>query len=100
MSTAIESEAHYHHALKRATALRDHVAAIRAVQALASANRYTGCVEAEDLRDLAALDDALADINFTLRDLEAAIADWEAILSYGARDNAAADRAWHRHRLL
>ena len=100
MSTAIESEAHYRHALKRATALRDHVAAIRAVQALASANRFTGCVEPEDLRDLAALDDALADIGFTLRDLEGAIADWEDVLSFGARDNAAANRAWHFRRLL
>lgn len=100
MPDSIDSEARYREALRRAGALRDHRVAVRAVQALASANRSAGTVEPEDLRDLAALDDVVADIGYTLRDIEAAIADWEAVQSYGTRDDPAADRGWHRRRTL
>ena len=100
MSDTIEAEAQYRQALKRITALRDHASAIRGVQALASANRHIGQVEPEDLRDLAPLDDALADIAFTLKALEGDIADWEAFVNYGGPDDAAADRNWYRRRTL
>jgi hypothetical protein len=100
MHGAIETEAQFRQALNRAAALREHLAAIRAVQALASANRHIGYVEAEDTRDLAALDDALADIGYTLRSIEASLADWEACTSYGAPDDSAADRSWHLRRVL
>jgi hypothetical protein len=93
MCDVIESESAFRQALKRAAALREHVAAIRAVQALAAANRHIGTVESADLRDLAVLDDALADIGYALRGLDAAIADWEAFISYGESEDPAADRA-------
>ena len=94
----ITTPAQYRQTLKRAAALRAHRAAIREVQALASANRLVGHAEAEDLRDLAGLDDAFGDIGYTLGGLEAALADWETAENYGGRDNRAADRAWHRRR--
>jgi hypothetical protein len=100
MQDTIDSTPHYRAALCRAAALREHRDALRAVQALASANRAAGTIEPADLRDLAALDDALADIGYTLSGLEAAIADWETRDSYGAPDDPAADRAWHRRRTL
>jgi hypothetical protein len=58
MCDVIESESAFRQALKRAAALREHVAAIRA-----------------------------------LRGLDAAIADWEAFISYGESEDPAADRA-------
>ena len=100
MFEEIATDAHYRQMLKRVVALKDHATAIRDVQALASANRHIGSIEPEDLRDIAALDDALADIGYTLRGLESAIADWEAFESYGSRDDPAAERAWHRRRVL
>jgi hypothetical protein len=100
MPDTIDTDAHYRQALRRAAALHDHCAALRAVQALASANRYLGAIEPEDQRDLAALDDVLADIGYALRCLEGDIADWEARQSGDTRDGCAADRAWHRRRTL
>jgi len=98
MADDIETAAQYAEVLKRSTALRAHCAAIRALQAQASADRFLGHIEATDLRDLAGLDDVLADIGYTLRGLEAALADWETRESYGTPDDPAADRAWHRRR--
>lgn len=100
MSERIETAQQYHHALKRATALRAHCTALRSVQALASANRYSGVIEQEDMRDLCALDDILADIGYTLGALETCLADWETVQCYGAPDDPAADRARYRRRTL
>ena len=100
MSDTIETEAQFRHTLRRAAALRDHCAALRAVQALAIANHYLGTVEPEDLRDLVALDDILGDVSYALRCLEGALTDWETSHSHGAGNDDAADRAWHRRRSL
>ena len=100
MNQAIESDAHYRQALKRIAALKDHVAAIRDIQALVGANRNIGNAEAEDISDIASLDDALSNIGYTLRGLESAVADWEAFAAYGSLDDPAADRAWHHRRVL
>jgi hypothetical protein len=98
MADDIDTPVQYRQTLQRCAALRAQCAAIRSLQAQASADRFLGHIEAADLRDLAGLDDVLADIGYTLRGLEAALADWETAESYGTADDPAADRAWHRRR--
>ena len=100
MIEPIDIPSHLRQALRRANAIRERRAALQAVQTHAIADRASGLLADEDLRDLAALDEALSDLGYTLRSLEAAIADWEDSLDSDRNHGPAADRAWHRRRSL
>lgn len=97
MIEPIDSPSQLRQALRRAVAIR---AALQAIQAHAIADRDAGVLANEDLRDLSALDDALSDLGYTLRNLETAIDDWEDSLDSDRNQGPAADRAWHRRRSL
>lgn len=100
MTDMIDSEFRCRLAQRRLAAIVAHRNALRAIQAQASADRDAGILDDSDLRDMRALDDAFDDLGYTLRNLEHAIADWEAAQAYGGSDDPAADRAWHRRRTL
>lgn len=66
----------------RLAALDRHMAGLRGVQATAAADRAAGRIEAEDLRCLAAIEDALADLSVTVDALRAALDIWDEDAHY------------------
>ena len=74
----IETSSQYRDLCDRITALESHVRAIDAIRSLALANKTTGRIEVEDLRDLLPLEDARSDVTYTLRGLAQAAGEWEA----------------------
>ena len=92
----IETAGQYEEGRARLVALDAHLAAIAAIRAGARAERALGILADADLRDLAPLDDAAADLGYAAEVLRGAIADWEHEAEYGTRTPPSPAVAWRR----
>lgn len=99
MSAApIENEIQYRAARTRIAALESYLAAIVDLQCRAAGDRTQLRIEDEDLRDLAPLEDAVADITYTRERLLDAAAEWENLVEFGHRRDRLAPRRVSIHR--
>ncbi len=93
MSTPpIENEVQHRLIRSRISALDEYLRAISDLQCLARTHRETNRIEDEDLRDLAPLEDAAADIAYTREHLLDAADAWMDLVEYGRRRDANAPR--------
>ena len=94
MSTPpIENEVQHRLICSRIAALETYLRAIANLQRRATADRARNRIEDEDLRDLAPLEDAAADISFTCEEWLDAADAWMDLVEYGRPHNATAPRA-------
>lgn len=81
----IVNEFQYRAIRARLAALREHLSAITALQDRARTDRRMARIEDEDLKSLAPLEDAQADIAWTCERLCEAAGEWEDLVEYGRR---------------
>lgn len=84
MSAApVENEIQYRTARARLAALEEYLAMIADLQRRAAIHRTENRIEDEDLRDLAPLEDAVADIAYTRERLLEATEGWQDLAEGG-----------------
>lgn len=79
----IENETQYRAARERIAALEEHLRVIADLQRRAATHRHQNNIEDEDLRDLAPLEDAIADISYTREWLLEAVDTWQNLVETG-----------------
>lgn len=91
-ATPIENEIQYRAARTRIAALEDYLAAIDDLKRRASKHRAEHRIEDTDFRDLAPLEDAVADLTYTRERLLEAAAEWDDLAELGSRRDTLAPR--------